>query len=293
MATELQLAYHHCQRVAKQHARNFYYAFRTLPARKRKAIYAAYAFCRHCDDIADEPLPYHEKQRLFGQTRQMLADMERGRTNGNPVFAALQDSSAEFGIPSRYYEDVIEGVEMDLVKTRFHDFGELRDYCYHVASTVGLICIEVFGYDDPRAKDYAIDLGLAMQLTNILRDIKEDAERDRIYIPLDEMARFEYTEQELMRGVVNDSFRALMKFQAERARAYFGSGKNLMPLLHPESRACPSALHGVYSALLNRIEDSGFNVFERRIGLSKREKLLITAKLWAGSLLPSVPLLRR
>ncbi|MCI0439672.1 MAG: squalene/phytoene synthase family protein, partial [Chloroflexi bacterium] len=126
MATELQLAYDHCQRVAKQHAKNFYYAFRTLPARKRKAIYAAYAFCRHCDDIADEPLPYQEKQRLFGQTRQMLAEMERGQTNGNPVFAALEDASLEFGIPSRYFENVIRGVEMDLIKTRFQDFAELR-----------------------------------------------------------------------------------------------------------------------------------------------------------------------
>ena len=138
----------------------------------------------------------------------------------------------------RYFEEVIDGVEIDLTWTRFQNFKELRRYCYGVASVVGLICIEVFGYNDPKAKDLAIDLGLAMQLTNIARDIKEDAERGRIYIPLDEMASFGYTEQALMGGVVNDAFRALMRSQVARARRYFETGRRLIPLLEPESRAC-------------------------------------------------------
>ena len=292
MATELKLAYDHCQRIAKDHAKNFYYAFRTLPARKRRAIYAAYAFCRYCDDIADEDLPLEEKRRLFDHTRQLLADSQNGQTSG-PVFTALEDASQAFDIPARYFEEVIQGVEMDLTWTRFQNFEELRAYCYKVASTVGLICIEVFGYEAPEAKEYAIDLGIAMQLTNIMRDLKEDGQRGRIYIPLDEMASFGYSEQELMDGVVNDAFLDLMRFQVARARDYFTSGKRLLPLLSPGSRACPSVLHGLYSAILDRIEGCGFNVFERRIGLSKREKLLITARLWAGSLKPAIPLLRR
>ena len=292
MATELELAYDHCQRIAKEQAKNFYYAFRTLPPKKRRAIYAAYAFCRLCDDIADEDLPLDEKRRRFEQTRQRLADRHNGRAD-EPVFAALDDASTAFGIPEHYFEEVIRGVEIDLTLNRFQTFEELRAYCYGVASVVGLICVEVFGYEDPKAKDYAVDLGLAMQLTNILRDIKEDAERNRIYIPLDEMAQFGYSEAELMDGAVNDGFRELMTFQAARARRYFDSGVRLLPLLSPESRACPAVLHGVYSTVLDRIEASGFNVFEKRIGLSTPEKLLIMARLWAGSLIPAVPLLRR
>ena len=292
MATELELAYDHCQRIAKEQAKNFYYAFRTLPPAKRRAIYATYAFCRHCDDIADGEFPLDEKSRLLSATRQRLSAPHDG-PGEDPVFAALVDASRAFEIPLEHLEEVVEGVEMDLTWTRFQDFDQLRTYCHKVASVVGLICIEVFGYEDPAAREYAIDLGLAMQFTNILRDIKEDAQRGRIYIPLDEMASFGYSEQELLDGVVNEAFRELMRFQAARARSYFASGKRLIPLLSPESRVCPAVLHGVYSTLLDRIESSGFNVFERRIGLSKREKLLITAKLWVGSLIPAVPLLRR
>ena len=292
MASELELAYDYCRRIAKQHAKNFYYAFRTLPARKRRAIYAAYAFCRFCDDIADEDIPLEQKQSGFARMRRRLAESQNGRAS-DPLLTALDDASRAFGIPTHRFEEIIEGVEMDLTRTRFRTFEELRGYCYKVASVVGLICIEVFGYDDPKARDYAVDLGLGMQLTNILRDIKEDSERGRIYIPLDEMASFGYSEQNLVNGVVNDSFRELMTFQAARARGYFASGRRLLPLLPRESRACPGVLHGVYSAILDRIEACGFNVFERRIGLSTREKLFLTARFWASSLIPTVPLLRR
>ena len=292
MATELELAYDHCRRIAREQAKNFYYAFRTLPGPKRRAIYATYAFCRHCDDIADDDRPLEDKKRLFARERQLLGDLGKDGAEG-PVYIALSDTSQIFGIPPRYFEEVIEGVEMDLTLTRFKTFEELRAYAYRVASVVGLICIEVFGYEDERAKEYAVDLGLAMQLTNILRDIKEDAERGRIYIPLDEMERFEYSEADLMGGVVNDAFRGLMAFQAARARRYFDSGKRLIPLLSAESRACPATLHKVYSTILDRIDASGFDVFKKRIGLNKSEKVLIAAKLWAGSLIPAIPMVRR
>jgi len=205
----------------------------------------------------------------------------------------VADAARVFSIPAAYFDEIIQGVEMDLVQSRYQTWEELRDYCYKVASVVGLICIEIFGYSDPAARDYAVDLGLAMQLTNILRDVKEDAERDRIYIPLDDMATFGYSEAELQRGLVNDSFKRLMAFEADRARGYFESGKRLIPLLSSESRACPSVLHGLYSAVLDRIESSGYRVFDGRIGLSTAEKLLITVRIWTRSLVPTVPLLGR
>ena len=245
-----------------------------------------------CDDIADEDLPAAEKDRLFAQTRKRLAECLEGRPEG-PLYVALADTARTFDIPGRYFEEVIEGVEMDLVTTRYQTFTELSSYCYKVASVVGLICIEIFGYEDPRAKEYAVDLGHAMQITNILRDVKEDAGRGRIYIPMDEMASFGYTERQLMDGVNNDAFRAVMAFQAARARRYFESGRRLFPLLSPESRGCPAVLYGVYSTILDRIEASGFDVFDRRIGLSGPEKLLITARLWTALLRPKIPLLRR
>jgi phytoene synthase len=299
MTSQLEMAYDHCQRVAREQAKNFYYAFRTLPHLKRRAIYATYAFCRLCDDIADEDAPMEEKRRQFSETRDLLTE-SLGRKGDQvidgtlpPEFAALSDATAAFGIPHHYYTEVIEGVEQDLVKTRFENFDELKAYCYQVASVVGLICIEVFGYEDEAARKYAIDMGIAMQLTNILRDIKEDAERDRIYIPQDEMARFGYSEEDLKQGVINEPFRKLMALQVNRARDFYKDSQNLFPLLNPESRACPKVLHAAYRAILDRIHDSGYDVFSQRIGLSKFEKLFITGRLWAGSLIPSVPILRR
>ena len=289
MATELERAYDHCQRIARSQAKNFYYAFRTLPAPRRRAIYATYAFCRVCDDIADDDHTLEEKQRLFAQTRRRL-DQSRNGTVADPVFAALGDAASIYDIPARYFEEVIEGVEMDLVRTRYQDFDELRAYCYKVASAVGLICIEVFGYEDLNAKEYAADLGLAMQLTNIMRDIKEDTQRGRIYIPLEEMASFGYSERELEDGVVNDTFRDLMRSQVDRARRYFDSGQRLIPLVSPRSRACPAIILGVYRAILDRIEAADYDVFQQRISLSTSKKLLLMARLWATSLIPTLPL---
>ncbi|MFP6567221.1 MAG: phytoene/squalene synthase family protein [Dehalococcoidia bacterium] len=299
MTSQLEIAYDYCQRVARKQAKNFYYAFRTLPTPKRRAIYATYAFCRMCDDIADEDMPIDEKRRQFSETRNLLTESLRrtGSEVGNdalpPEFAALSDATAAFGIPHHYYTQVIEGVESDLVKTRFENFEELKAYCYQVASVVGLICIEVFGYEDEAAREYAIDMGIAMQLTNILRDIKEDAERDRIYIPLDEMARFGYSEDDLKQGIIDERFRSLMALQVNRARDYYQRSQKLFPLIDAGARACPKVLHLAYRSILDRIDAQGYDVFSQRIGLSTFEKLMITGRLWAGTLLPSGPSLRR
>ena len=216
--------------------------------RQRRAIYAAYAFCRICDDIADGDLSIEEKRSRFDLTRQQL-QQSRDAPASDPVFVALRDTVDAFSIPVDYFEGVIEGVETDLTVTRYRSFDELRDYCYNVASAVGLVCIEVFGYKDARAKEYAVDLGLAMQLTNIVRDLKEDARRGRIYIPLDEIRSYGYSERELLNGVVNDAFQELMSFQVARARRYFASGRRLIPLVPLRSRACPALLVAVYSAI--------------------------------------------
>lgn len=296
MSDALEQAYRHCQGVARIHARNFYYAFRTLPLKKRRAIYAAYAYCRLCDDVADGELPISEKRERFDRIRELLdASMSRDGEAGDlpPEFTALRDAAAAFDIPRAYFEEIIEGVESDLEKTRFADFDELRGYCYKVASVVGLICIEVFGYEDPRAREYAVDMGIALQLTNILRDVKEDADIDRIYIPQDEIARFGVSESDIKAGVLNDNLLSLMKHQADRARDYYRKSQPLFDLIEPRARACPRVLHAAYAAILDRIEESRFDVFSRRIGLSAREKLLITARLWMGSVIPSIPAIGR
>lgn len=290
MASDLDKAYEYCQRITKLHAKNFYYASHTLPSAKRRAIYAVYAYCRYCDDVADEELPKDEKRRLLEEVRDSLGDP--GLSSQSRIFVALEDAIQEYEIPRPYFEDVIRGVETDLDVTRFKTFDDLRQYCYLVASTVGLICIEVFGYEDSAAVEYAVDLGIAMQLTNIMRDVKEDADRDRIYLPLDDMSAFGYSEQDLMNNRNDENFRALMSFEAARARRYFHSGAKLFPLLSSESRACASALHKLYSRILDRMEASGYDVFERRIGLSLSEKLLLVARLWAGSITPNFAIRR-
>ena len=286
--SELELAYEQCRSITKREAKNFYYAFVTLPYRKRKAIYAAYAFCRLCDDAADEDIPAEEKLRLLGGLREDLATAYSGDPKG-PVFTALADASNTFSIPEEYLQDVVSGVETDITKTRYQDFEELRTYCYRVASVVGLTCIQIFGYSHVRAKEYATDLGLAMQLTNILRDIKEDLDRDRVYIPLEEMSDFGYTVEQLKAGTFNQPFQQLMEFQVHRARQYFTSGFKLLPFLSPRSRACPAVLGQIYSRILDRIESNDFNVFNGRVSLSRREKYLLTAHTWMRSLLPMNP----
>ena len=198
-----------------------------------------------------------------------------------PLFIGLADVAATYNIPQRYFEEVLSGVESDLVKTRYADFAELREYCYRVASVVGLICIHIFGYTGGEAaRQRAVDLGLAMQLTNICRDVREDWEFGRIYLPQDEMTRFGVSESDLANGVVTDQFGALMQFQIDRARQQFASGRELLAYLPRRSRACPAALGFIYGGVLNKIERAGYDVFRERIGLSKSAKLALMARAW-------------
>lgn len=284
----LDAAYDRCRRITKAEAKNFYYAFRTLPSIKRRAIYAAYAFCRLCDDLSDGDLPHEERIDGFRRARAALSQARRGQFD-TLVMTALGDAAGRFGIPWEYFEEIVDGVEMDLETTRYGTFVDLREYCYKVASVVGLVSIEIFGYEEaPRVRDYAVDLGIAMQLTNILRDIKEDAARGRIYIPQDEMRRAEYSEDELTRGVVNENFRELMAFQVRRGRERFESGRNLVQFLSRDSRACAAVLIGVYGSILDRIESANYDVFSQEIKLSAGQKLGMMARLWAMSRAPGL-----
>ena len=290
---QVRSAYQACQRITKRRAKNFYYAFITLPKAKRQAIYAAYAFCRFCDDYSDEPIPLDEKMRLLSDYRRQL-DRAYEDHASQPVFIALMDAAQRFHIPREYFEEVIKGVEMDLTVHRYQTFEDLWTYCYRVASVVGLISLDIFQYQDSKARDYAIDLGIAMQLTNILRDIREDWGRDRVYLPLSEMAQFGYTEADLSHGVVNQPFANLMAFRVQRARNYFQRGEQLLPLLGPRTRVCPAVLGGLYSKVLDRIEQKRYNVYNGRIRLSGRNKALLTGRIWLktmvqGYLTPARP----
>ena len=282
---DLESAYEACRTITRREAKNFYYAFLTLPVAKRRAIYAAYAFCRHCDDTVDEETSTEAKLKALSDLQANLDSTYSGSAS-SPVYVALADVARNYDIPQEYFQEIILGVESDLVKDRFQNFDELKEYCYRVASVVGLICLQIFGYEDDRAKEYAVDLGLAMQLTNIIRDVREDLDMGRVYLPQDEMARFGYSEDDLRNRVRNEAFLELMRFQSQRAREYFDRGFKLLPYLSRRSRACPAVLGALYSKVLDRIEASDYDVLESRVSLSKAEKIGITAKTWLGSMLP-------
>ena len=232
--TSLELGYKEGRAITAREAKNFYYAMLTLPSERRRAVYVAYAFCRHCDDAVDAVASSEEKLAGLDYLRSRLDGAYAGKAD-EPLFIALADVAEKYDIPGEYFHEVLRGMERDLVQQRYKDFDDLREYCYQVASVVGLICLQIFGYKEaeagwgreikkeseagwgreikvPAAKTHAIDLGLAMQLTNIIRDVGEDFEMGRIYLPQDEMARFGYSEDDLSRGIINDAFVNLMQF---------------------------------------------------------------------------------
>ncbi|MBV8086388.1 MAG: presqualene diphosphate synthase HpnD [Chloroflexi bacterium] len=280
-------AYDVCRDLTKRAAKNWYYGFISLPPEKRRAIYAAYAFSRECDDDTDEQGTLEAKREAIARTRERLDAAYSGQTD-DPILLALGDAAKRYDIPRDHFEELIRGVEMDLDVTRYADFEALRTYCYRVASVVGLICLQIFGYDDPHAPEYAADLGLALQLTNIMRDIKEDAELGRIYLPQDEIKRFGYSEHELLAGVYNEPFRRLMAFQAERAWHFHRSGQRLLALLDIRARACTATMQGIYREVLARIQASDYAVFNSRISLRGRDKLGLTAGVWLQCLRDSI-----
>jgi phytoene synthase len=280
----LAAAYDHCQALTRREAKNFYYGFMLLSAPRRRAIYAAYAFARECDDIVDAGLPADEASVRLAAYRESLDRCLRGSPQG-PVFLALADAVQRHAIPHELFYRLIEGVETDLTVRHYESFEELRRYCYLVASVVGLISIEVFGYrGGEEARRHAEDLGIALQLTNILRDLQEDLQRDRIYLPRDELARFGYPEDDLRAGRSSEAFRALMAFQVDRARAYYESGRRLFPYLPRRARACVGVMAGIYSRILSDIEREPESVLRKRVSLSAPQKLALAGRELVRSL---------
>lgn len=278
-------SYAYCRELTKREAKNFYYGFVMLPTEKRNAIYAAYAFARLADDTVDEE---GETQRKATALEDLRVRLRRGLEGSpdSPLLTALADAVELFSIPHDHFFALLDGCATDLDTTRYQTWDEARLYCQSVASTVALISLEIFGYKHPDARQRASDLGLALQLTNILRDIKEDAERGRIYIPLDDIAAAGYSEERLLAGVVDDAFRRLMAQQVARARLLYKSGRELLPLLDSRSRACCGVMEAIYSRILDAIEDNDYDVFSRRISISSPAKLALMAKAWLLARLP-------
>ena len=279
----LEDAYDYCEQVTKNEARNFYYAFITLPMRKKRAIYTAYAFCRRCDDAVDNSESTTEKKRLLDEIENNLKsgiNLDKLILENNPIILATCAIIKEFNIPQQYFFDVIQGVRMDIEFTSFNSFDEVKEYCYKVASVIGLICIKIFGYSNPKAIDYAIDFGLAMQLTNILRDILDDLNENRCYLAYEEMDKFNYSINQLRESLYNDDFIQMMKFEVDRAKRYFESGSRLLPLVDTDSRICLVILSKIYSKILKKIERSNYNIFQTNYRLNTFEKLSIMGFTW-------------
>ena len=282
--SELSAAYRHCQALTKREAKNFYYGFMLLPARQRRAIYAAYAFARECDDIVDAGLPVKEASARLAAQRELLDRCLAGSPQG-PVFLALADAVRRYGIPHEYFYRLIEGVEADLTVSRYATFEDLKRYCYLVASIVGLISIEIFGYDGGAvARGHAADLGIALQLTNILRDVQEDLQRDRVYLPEDELVRFGYRADFLRQEVANEAFHKLMAFQVARAELYFEQGRSLLPYLPRRARACVSVMAGIYHTILEDISRRPETILRQRVSLGTGQKLALAGRELVRSL---------
>jgi phytoene synthase len=276
-------AYERCRGIARQEARNFYYGFVLLPPERRAGIYAAYAFSRRCDDSVDGDEPLEVKLAAVAARRRELDAVYGGTPGGDAVLVALADAVERFGIPRRHLDALVEGVEMDLTRTRYEDWPALRAYCDRVAGAVGLVSLHVFGFSSPDAPRYAAELGVALQLVNIMRDVAEDASRGRIYLPLDEMAEHGVREEDLLLGVAGEGFHDLMRAQGQRARAYFTRGERLLPLLDRRARVCVATMAGLYRGILDEIERRDYEVLGGRVSLGPARKLAVTAGRVAGT----------
>jgi 15-cis-phytoene synthase len=272
----------YCAQLTRKSRSNFYYAFLFLTREKRQALYAVYAFCRSVDDVADGDASERDKPMLLDEWRRELDRCYEG-TARHPITVKLAQSLQQFSIPKELFEELIAGVEMDLTHRRYPTFRELYEYCYRVAGVVGLMCIEIFGYRNPKAKDYAVNLGVALQLTNIIRDLKGDADRGRIYLPQDELARFGYREEELLRGAYTPAFSELMRFASNRARQYFHNARQLLAEEDRRSLVAAEIMGTIYYRLLETIEASRYRVFDRTITLPTSHKLWLALSIWLHS----------
>ncbi|MBZ5568893.1 MAG: phytoene/squalene synthase family protein [Acidobacteriia bacterium] len=290
---QLRTAYGICRHITRKAARNFYYAFLVLPRRKRDALSAVYAFMRHADDISDDPLLTPEDKRLkLNAWIESLDRIVAGEPTDDPVLMAVADSQRRFHIPIELLETLVYGTAMDVPwpgspqptadgpQVLYQTFDDLYNYCYHVASVVGLVCIRIFGYRDPVAEDLAERCGIAFQLTNIIRDVKEDATMGRIYLPQQDLDRCGIGAS-MFRSSRPTNFRPLLEMEAERARQYYASGRQLIAYVDEDSQPALWTLVEIYSRLLAKIADRDYDVFTERVCLTTSEKLRVLIKgMW-------------
>jgi phytoene synthase len=296
--TQLSAAYSVCSSIARREAKNFYYGFLALPAAKRRAFFAVYSFMRRADDICDdESTPIDQRKQTLQSWLEHWHRVLAGEATDDPVFLALRDTVKRFEIPSARLDELVQGVAMDLDAesgVAYQTFDELYRYCYYVASVVGLVCIRIFGYRDARAEKLAERTGIAFQLTNIIRDVKDDARMSRVYLPAEDLVRFGFNTRGFQ---VNESdqlvdadgnpldatrLKSLLEFEAERAREYYQSARELMPFIASDSRPSLRVLVGIYSRLLDRIAERNYDVLTERVRLSGWEKTSILAKSLLG-----------
>lgn len=274
---------------------SFYYSFLVLPAEKRRAIIAVWDFCRAVDDAVDEVAPGARQDGPAGEVharasrelagwRAELEAIYQGRP-ATPQGRALAPYVGRFGLPRRHFEELVDGVEMDLWCLRYPTFEALGEYCRKVASAVGLICLEIFGYREPSTRAYAENLGIALQLTNIIRDVAPDLRRGRVYLPAEDLVRFGVTEDDLRRGAVTPPVAALLRFQCDRARAYFRRAAAELPSVDASSLVAAEIMGGIYFEILRRIERAGYDVFSRRIRVPRPYRAAIALRTWASVVL--------
>lgn len=285
-AAELESSYRYCHALTRRTAKNFYYSFLTLPTDRFRAMCVLYAFMRITDDLGDSGQPAEERAQLLAEWRGQLvrslepetgASLTRSVAPPHPAIPAVADLIATYKIPVEHLLAVISGVEMDLGEVALETFDQLQRYCYHVAGAVGLACIHVWGFHDDRALTAAIDCGTALQLTNILRDLREDATLGRVYIPREDLERFGCTAADLASGLPNERFTRLMQFETDRAREYYARAAVLFDYLDPPGKPILDTMLRIYGGLLDEIERRQFDVFSRRVSLSRSRKLMIAA----------------
>ena len=272
-------AYVRCTEISRAEARNFYFGFILLPRDRRRGIHALYAFSRLCDDSVDGVDDMDAKMAAVAARRAEVARAYDGDIpDDDPVLIALADAVRRFGIPRAPMDALVDGVEMDLAIDRYADWPALKGYCDRVAGAVGVLSLHVFGFRDPIAVQHAEDLGVAMQVVNIMRDVQEDAGRDRIYLPADEMAACGVPEADILADRMTPEMFRLMQTQGDRARDYFGRGEQLIPLLDLRARMCVSMLAALYGDILARITASGYDYTRGRVSLSGRRKASLMAR---------------
>jgi phytoene synthase len=267
--------------ISRKSKSSFYYAFNLLPEDKRDAMNTVYAFCRKTDDIVDENRDSADLK--YEKLRKWRIEFEKS-FSGHSEFALLNKlgtTISKFNIPLDPFFELIKGMEMDLQKDRYKSFDDLQLYCYRVASTVGLMCIEIFGYKHPSTKKFAVDLGIALQMTNILRDIGKDAKNGRIYLPLEDLKRFNYSEQEIMSLIYNDNFKDLMIYETARAKNYFNSATANLDLDDKKTMFTARAMQHIYYKMLEKIIAADYDVYNNDIKVSKFEKVGIAVGVWA------------